>query len=62
MEKFTLKGARCNANLTQRQAAEKIGISVPTLSNYESGKYSPKLKTLQTICKVYGITIDKVAL
>lgn len=62
MEKFTLKGARYNANLTQCQAASRIGISVPTLSRYESGKQSPKLKTLQKICEVYGITIEKVTL
>lgn len=62
MEKITLKSARWNANLTQCQAASRIGISVPTLSSYENGKSSPKLKTLQAICKVYGITIDKVTL
>ena len=33
--KITLKAARVNAGLTQKEAAKKIGISYQTLSDYE---------------------------
>lgn len=62
MDKYTLKAARWNVNMTQREAADKIGISIPTLSNYENGKSSPKLYILQKICEAYGITINQVIL
>lgn len=37
MSKMTLKAARINRNLTAKEAAEKLGISVETLSNWEKG-------------------------
>lgn len=55
MGKLTLKAARVNAGLTQKQAAQKIGISPTTLHNYESGKSVPNIATLQRIEDAYGV-------
>lgn len=35
--KVTLKAARVNCGLTQKEAAKKLGLSVDTLSKYERG-------------------------
>ena len=37
---------REGAGLTQRQLAEAVGVSTPTLSRYESGKLTPRGQTL----------------
>ena len=47
MEKYTLKTARDRLKLTQKEAANKIGISEDTLSNYERGKSYPDIPTLK---------------
>lgn len=53
---ITLKSARVNKNLTQAQAAEKIGITKDTLSNYERGKSYPDVPIIKKIESVYGVS------
>lgn len=56
----TLKAARVNRKLTQREAAKKIGISEYTLSNYECGKRYPDVPTIKKIEEVYGISYNDI--
>lgn len=51
---LTFAAARKNAHLTQKAAAEKLGISVGTLSNYEIGNTSPNYKMLVKMAEVYN--------
>ena len=60
---ISLKAARVNAELTQREAAERIGIDVTTIVNWEAGKTSPKATQLQKLCDVYGVdSVDSLFL
>lgn len=58
MPKISLKAARVNASLSQDEAAERIGISVSTLRNWEAGKTFPTKPKIDRICEVYGIDFD----
>jgi transcriptional regulator with XRE-family HTH domain len=58
MPKITLKAARVNANLSQQVAADRIGVAVSTLRNWESGKTFPNQPKIEKICEVYGIPFD----
>ena len=58
--KITLKALRVNADLTQLEAAEKIGITRETLIKWETHKTFPKIDVLQKMCGVYGCTLDDV--
>ena len=58
MPKITLKAARVNANLSQAEAAAKIGVAVSTLKNWESGKTFPTQPKIERLCDVYGISFD----
>ncbi|RGF27451.1 helix-turn-helix domain-containing protein [Faecalibacillus intestinalis] len=60
MEKYTLKTARDRLKLTQKEAANKIGISEDTLSNYERGKSYPDIPTLKRIEEVYEVTYNQL--
>lgn len=53
---ITLRAARINAGLTQEQVQEQLGISRSTLHRIETGKCSPKYKTLCQLCQLYGIS------
>lgn len=55
--RITLEAARVNANLIQKDAAKKIGVSLKTLQNYESGKTKPNWDTLNRMSTVYKIPI-----
>lgn len=52
---MTIKAARVNKGYSQAQAAEKIGVSKETLSNYERGKSYPDVPILKKIEEVYGV-------
>lgn len=58
--KFSLKAARVNANLSQKAAAEAIGISNKTLGNWENGITSPTADKIPAICELYGIPYDQL--
>ena len=51
---------RKELNLTQRHIAESIGVTVQTISNWETGLYKPKLTIEQTqkLCSVMNTDIN----
>ena len=60
MEEFDLgsqiRNERLKAGLTQRQLSERSGVSVSTISRYETNKVIPYLDTLDKISAVFGGT------
>lgn len=58
--KITLKAARVNQRLTQREAAEKIGVTKDTVSNWEREKSYPNAKDINKIVEVYKIDYDDI--
>lgn len=57
---LTLKAARVNKGLTQKQAAGLIGIAVDTLRMYEAGKTFPDVPVINKIENVYGVTYNDI--
>lgn len=53
-----LKKARENVQLTQIQAAEKLGLSDGTYKNYEQGKREPNNDILVSIADLFHVTTD----
>ena len=58
--KISLKAARINAGLTQSEAAERIGVSVSTIKNWEAGKTFPSQPQIDKICEVYRVAYDNI--
>lgn len=56
----TLKAARVNAELTQREAAEKLGISKQTLANYEMYRTKPDIEMADKMVALYGLPVDAI--
>ena len=55
-----MKTSRENQKYTQQKAADMIGVSLPTIQNWESGKNKPNDESLwREICKVYDLTLDE---
>ncbi len=55
MAQITLKAARANKNMSQAEAAKKLGVSVDTLLNWEAGKTFPKVPQIRKIEELYGV-------
>ena len=60
MIKITLKAARVNAGLSQKEAAERLGISNGTLCNWENGVSFPDAQQIALICELYGVSYDSI--
>ncbi|KKB35358.1 helix-turn-helix transcriptional regulator [Bacillus thermotolerans] len=58
--KNNVKIARIQADLTQQQLAEKIGVTRQTISLIEKGKYNPTLKLCLDICYAVNKTLDEL--
>lgn len=52
---------RRNANLTQMEVAERLGISFQAVSYWERGKTMPDISNLVNIAKIYNVSIDEIA-
>lgn len=59
---ISLKAARVNAEMTQKQAAERIGVDVSTIVSWENGKTSPKAPQLGELCNLYKLSVDSIFL
>lgn len=60
--KISLRAARVNANMTQKDAAKAISVDPATIANWEKGFRSPKAEQLYRLCEVYKIPIDYIFL
>lgn len=56
----TLKAARINKGLKQKEAAEALGIAVDTLSKYERGISFPSVPVIQRIEALYGVPYNEL--
>jgi len=45
---------------TQRDLAEKVGLSETTIWNYENGRREPRLQDLKKFAEVFNCTIDEL--
>ncbi len=50
--------ARKKAGLSQREAADKLGVSDVAVCHWETGKHQPKAKLLIEIAKLYNCSVD----
>jgi len=53
-----LADARNSLDISQSEAARRIGITQSTYSGYETGTRRIKLSMLQRIADVYNVTVD----
>lgn len=53
-----IKSARNGAKLSQEQAAEAIGVSRQTISNWETGKSFPDIVSVIKMSDLYSVSLD----
>lgn len=58
MVKISIRAARVNIGLSQKAAADHIGVSSKTLGNWENGITFPPADKISAICDLYGVSYD----
>lgn len=56
----TMKAARVNAGLTQKEAGMRLGVSRYTIGSWERGETFPTMKQVKEIEKIYHIPYDQI--
>lgn len=59
MSKF-VKACRINAGLTQEHLAEKMGVSVVSVQNWESGKTNIEIRRYTELAAVFNVPVEKL--
>ena len=57
---ISLKAARVNAGLTQKEAAAALGTTRDTVGNWERGKSFPDAPQIGKIVSLYGVPYDNL--
>ena len=60
MFRITLRAARVNKGLSQKEAAKSLKISNKTLQSWESGRTTPTQKHIDAICELYEVSYDAI--
>ena len=60
--KISLAAARVNAEFSQNELAEKMGVSRSTIINWESGKTKIGTAQLHYFCEICGVPENHILL
>ena len=60
MKNLRLKAARAAIDLSQQELANKVGVSIQTISAIEKGDYNPTINLCIAICKILNKTLDEL--
>jgi len=55
-----IKQLRIDNNITQRELAQKLGVSIPTLQKYEYGTLKIKSEILIKMCDIFQIELNEL--
>lgn len=55
-----LRGARRKLKKRQRDIADEIGCTQPTIADWELGRALPRLQDLRTVAKAYGLKPEQL--
>lgn len=56
----TIKELRIAKGMTQREMANKLGLSFSTYSNYENNYREPKFEIIEKVAEILDVTIDYI--
>ncbi len=60
--KVTLAGARVSREMTQKELADKMGVSRETVQAWETGKRVMRIPYLKLFCDITGFDRDDISL
>lgn len=62
MTQISLRAARVNVNLTQKEVAEKLGVHQQTIAKYEKDNTKIPMDLLRQLSELYKVKLDHIFL
>lgn len=60
MEQITLKSARINAGLTQKQLGERVGVHENTIAKWEDDPSSMSIRKAEKVCQALDVSFSDI--
>ena len=60
MLKISLKAARINAGLSQKDVARALNVSNKTIHSWENGTTFPGADKIDALCELYNVSYDDI--
>lgn len=57
---MNLKVLRVMARMTQEEAANKVGVTQASLSDWERGQYKPSAASVSRLAEAYGVSVHEI--
>ena len=57
---LSVKVARVQKDMTQKDLASAVGVSRQTINAIEQGEYNPTIKLCRAICRALNKTLDEL--
>ena len=57
---LSIKAARAQKDMTQKDLAQAVGVSRQTINAIEQGEYNPTIKLCRAICRALEKTLDEL--
>lgn len=57
---MNLKLCRIKSNVSQKEISEKLGVTINTVSRWETGKVEPSIKNILELSKILSVTTDEL--
>jgi DNA-binding XRE family transcriptional regulator len=57
---ISMRAARINAGMKQKDVAKLVGVSVATIGSWENGRSFPTYKRFLSLCHLYGLEQDQI--
>lgn len=55
-----VKKLRTAAGMTQKELADQLGVTVPTVSKWELGQRTPELERVFRMTLIFGVPIEEI--
>ena len=60
MLQISLPAARINAEMTQKEVADAMGVDRSTVGRWEKGEKVPDYDEAKKLAELYGLTVDNI--
>lgn len=57
---ISIKAARVNAGLTQKEVGDRVGKSKNTIASYEAYITIPDIETAKAMAALFGMSVDDI--
>ncbi len=60
MRNLKMKFRRIEIDMSQKELAEKTGVTRQTIGLIEAGEFNPSIKLCNKICRALGVTLNDI--